>query len=119
MPEEGTAEAALAHSLWANKNLGFSKIDNVIAISQNVLHEELGRFPKSPPLAIYNLTEATRDRLIAHGRQDAAAALCHAIEIRHQMDRIEKMVRNSTRILMIIGVGVLLALWHLRDVLFR
>jgi hypothetical protein len=50
MPQEGTAEASLAHSLWANKNLGLSKIDNAIAICQNVLQEELGHFPKSPQL---------------------------------------------------------------------
>jgi hypothetical protein len=35
------------------------------------------------------------------------------------MDRIEKMVRNGLGILGIIGAGPLLALWHLRDILFR
>jgi hypothetical protein len=119
MLEEGTAEAALALSLQTNRDLGFSKIDNAIAISQNVLHQELGYFPKSPPRAAYEMSESTRDRLIAHARQDAAAALCHAIELRHQSDRIEKMMRNIIRILMIGGIAVLLALWHLGDVLLR
>ena len=49
------------------KKLGWS------ALSKNVLHDDLGYYSDSADTnAIYNLSDETRDRLIAHIRQDAA-----------------------------------------------
>lgn len=42
-------------------------------ISQNILHDDLGRFSDSTSYD-YELDDTTRDRLIAHARQDAALA---------------------------------------------
>lgn len=43
------------------------------ALSKNVLHDDLGYYSDSADTnAIYNLSDETRDRLIAHSRQDAA-----------------------------------------------
>jgi hypothetical protein len=52
-------------------------------IAKNVLHEDLGRFDSF--LQRYNLDEDTRDRLIAHARQDAAHALINTITLLEQI----------------------------------
>jgi len=43
------------------------------AIARNVLHEEIGLYADAQPT--YHLDQETRDRLLAHARQDAAHAL--------------------------------------------
>ncbi len=109
--DKWTAQEALASGLAAQRELrklGLgSQIDDANVVAQNVLHEELGYFPKST-LATYSLSEATRDRLIVHARQDAATAMIHGIELRKQTERIERMIINSRRLLLAIGVWVLL-----------
>jgi hypothetical protein len=76
------------------------------AIARSVLHEELGYIgsQREP----YNLSSATRDILIAHGRQDAAHALSNSRAI---LDRLQKLTR-LLRVVLAVGViiGVLLTI---------
>ncbi|TCU16325.1 hypothetical protein [Rhizobium sullae] len=50
------------------RSLGGDQAAVDVAIARNILHEELGQFEGS--LTIYNLDDATRDRLIAHAGQE-------------------------------------------------
>ena len=61
------------------------EINSVIA--RHTLHAELGYF--SDPQIGYGLDDSERDRLIAHGRQDAAYALLNTISLmkRQKADR--------------------------------
>lgn len=49
-------------------------------VAREGLHGELGYIDDGVP-TVYNLDDDTRDRLIAHGRQDAAHALGNTINI--------------------------------------
>ena len=77
MLRDTTADEALKHAMRAINSLPMSRRQRKkagwSAFSKNVLHDELGYFSDSDETnAIYNLSDQTRDRLIAHTRQDAA-----------------------------------------------
>lgn len=54
----------------------------------HTLDEDLGRYPDMP-LTDYGLNDATRDRLIANARQDAAQALINTLYIAKCVRSIE------------------------------
>ncbi|MBY3314746.1 hypothetical protein [Rhizobium laguerreae] len=68
-----TAEQDLQARLQAIRSMGGGQADVDATIARNILHEDLGHFDGQ--LTIYGLDDATRDRLIAHSRQDAALAV--------------------------------------------
>jgi hypothetical protein len=75
LSSERTAKDAHSASLWARRSLGQKGAfwDNY-ATARVTLEGDLGQFTDQPP-AYYDLDEPTRDRLLAHARQDAAHAL--------------------------------------------
>jgi len=68
-----TAEQDLQARLTAIRTAGGGQPEIDATIARNILHEDLGHFDSQ--LTTYGLDDATRDRLIAHARQDAAHAV--------------------------------------------
>jgi hypothetical protein len=60
-------------------------------IAKNVADEEMGRYGEHP--LEYSLQQKTKDALLAHGRQDAAHALCNTKSIMDQNARIAAQPR--------------------------
>lgn len=75
------------------------------AIGRHTLRDELGDYGEKG-LPVYNLDDRKRDRLIAHGRQDAAAAFGHARSAFKSAKEAEKATKRST-ILLCVVVGLL------------
>lgn len=71
------------------------------ATARNILHEELGRFEGD--LTSYDLDQQTRDRLIAHTRQDAA----HAVLSVGSLSKEVRALRGTIRILMVLVIALL------------
>ncbi|WP_108462257.1 hypothetical protein [Devosia naphthalenivorans] len=67
------AVEALRMQLRAMKELGAGQPEIDAATARNVLHEDLGYFRSKS--ADYSLDQDTRDKLLAHARQDAAHAV--------------------------------------------
>ena len=65
-----------------------------MTIARNVLHEDLGHFGE--PESSYHLDEKTRDRLIAHARQDAANSMCLIGDLLENIQTLEGRVRWIT-----------------------
>jgi hypothetical protein len=85
---ETTAEDALKLKISALRRWtypGDPKLEGLIrgAVAQNVLHEDLGLHADEP--RYYDLDQETRDRLLAHARQDAAHALINTEDILDQL----------------------------------
>jgi hypothetical protein len=76
---------------------------NAVA-GRNVLHEDLGRF--SSRLPHYRLNEDTRDRLIAHARQDAAHALLNTATLLDSVRNLRRMVALLAILLTLILLGI-------------
>jgi hypothetical protein len=68
-------------------------------LQKNILHEELGWHKTRWPLRIYNLQDDTRDRLLAHARQDAAHALCNTVTLLDQVKILRRATFTLTRYL--------------------
>lgn len=76
------------------------------SIAVNVLNEEIGTF--GPYDKRYDFDQATRDVLLAHGRQDAAHALVAVISLSQRVERIAR------RLVFLIGLStavILAAIW--------
>jgi len=103
MIEKLTAKEALKAELDAIKSLrgDASMID--AAIGRNILREDLGEY-KTDWLASYSLDEHTRDRLIAHARQDAAHAVLIASRIRGEVKTLLWWVKFSGVMLTVIFI---------------
>ena len=66
------------------------------ATARNILHEELGYF--SDPQTGYNLDESTRNRLMAHTRQDAAHAVLSLATLTLDVRKVGRDVRTIKRL---------------------
>jgi hypothetical protein len=96
MSEKQTADEALkkalkAAQMFAVRGTDWNATKNRL-VAQNILHEELGQF--SDIQSMYDLDEATRNRLIAHTRQDAAHALCNTITLMEEVRSLRRDIRN-------------------------
>lgn len=58
--------------------------------AQNVLHEDLGYF--SSKTAAYDLDPPTRDKLLAHARQDASHAVYASMTVAREVRRLRGTV---------------------------
>src|ERR1700682_2013588 len=99
MTETQTSDEALAASLKAAKSMfvrgsNWDKQANHI-VSRNVLASDLGRY--SDPLPAYHLDEDTRDRLLAHARQDAAETLCHVTTLMDEVHELRKTLKGFVK----------------------
>ncbi|TAT69986.1 hypothetical protein [Rhizobium ruizarguesonis] len=102
--EKTTAEADLKTKLTAIRSLGGKQREVDAAIARNILHEELGQF--SNPQRVYQLDEATRDRLIAHGRQDAAHALLAIGSVELNVAKLNRKL-TLVIVLLVILIGLM------------
>ena len=88
-----TVNEDLESRLIAIRNLPFSEKEKQRAewnaFSGNILNDDLGKFIDSTMFQ-YGLDEATRDRLIAHTRQDAAMAYAAASDTFHHAKSANK-----------------------------
>jgi hypothetical protein len=80
------------------------------AVARSILQEEIGRFGKEH-LPLYELDENTRDRLLAHGRQDVAYALCNTISLLKEVAVLKNRVNLLGGMSIVLLVGVGLKLW--------
>jgi len=80
------------------------------ATARNILHEELGRF--TDPQTIYHLDEATRDRLLAHSRQDAAHALLTALRSSKDIAEVKRLLKIAVILLLVITAVTVFSLFR-------
>jgi hypothetical protein len=114
--EKQTAEEAYAVAIKAMQMVthpsevrrGFA--DEMLA--ENILHKELGYF--SDPLPEYSLDQETRDRLLAHARQDAAHGLIIALRLSNEVKALTGLIWTIRAILIgLCAVLALMVLWSL------
>lgn len=85
------------------------------AVARNILHEDLGYFGE--PESSYRLDEKTRDRLIAHARQDASNSMTLIMDLSNHIQTIENKTRwirwmvAINLVLTIILVGDFMEAW--------
>lgn len=82
------------------------------SVAQNILDEELGRFSDSLQSS-YVLTDAVRDRLAVHSRQDAAHALLNTISLLDEIQSLRKQVSTSVSLNWLALGGLFLVGWKL------
>ena len=98
---ERSAEA-LAASTWAIRAIHEAtgtagtideRLQRNNEIARNVMREEIGEYG---PYAgsYYDLDDATRAILLAHGRQDAAHTVVNSVELLKRLDRVERVQRR-------------------------
>jgi hypothetical protein len=94
-----TADDHLKMQLAMSKDMGWKDHNALnLVVARNVLQEDLGRF--TGRLHTYHLDGDTRDRLLAHARQDAAHALSNTAAL---LDQIEALRRTM---LVLIGLMI-------------
>jgi uncharacterized membrane protein YccC len=99
------AEEHLRQQLSFARDMGTKDPSNLNSIAaRNILHEDLGRFDTI--LHRYQLDDDTRNRLIAHVRQDAAHALLNTATLLQQV----RALRRGLRIVLVLVFLLLVAL---------
>ena len=86
-----------------------------VALGRNILREELGYFGPWDG-AVYNLDDETRDRLIAHSRQDIATTYAmaqSAFREAHEAMRVSVRAVWLLWLLLAMNALVLFSLWFL------
>jgi hypothetical protein len=103
------AESELQRTIIGQRAIGMKgeHRDNY-AIARDVLHGELG-FNGKPVEDEYNLDQSKLDTLVAHGRQDAAHALCNTKSLLDLNGRISQQLKFAN-ILLSISVCFLAAI---------
>ncbi|WP_173995736.1 hypothetical protein [Agrobacterium tumefaciens] len=75
------------------------------ATARNILHEELGYF--SDPQTGYSIDEATRNRLLAHTRQDAAHAVLAVASLAGEVRKLRRLAKVAVALLAVLTVAVI------------
>ena len=98
-----SADGHLKIQLAMSKDMGWKDANalNLVA-ARTVLQEDLGRF--SGHLQVYGLDDDTRDRLLAHARQDAAHALSNTATL---LDQVKGLRRTMLGLVIAILFAVL------------
>jgi hypothetical protein len=86
---EGIKIALRTQSELLGRKLRPDEANGVIA--RSTLHGELGYLDDGNPTG-YDLDDETRDRLIAHGRQDSAHALLNTISTSQKVEKLSRRV---------------------------
>jgi len=84
-----------------------------VAIGRNILREEIGYFGPWEG-ARYKFDDETRDRLLAHGRQDAASAFAMARSAFKEAHYARRATTRATLFLLVLialHVAILAILW--------
>jgi hypothetical protein len=104
------ASVALDHALKMQPRFGISGEHSAnLLVAKNVTDEEMGRYGENP--LEYALQQKTKDTLLAHGRQDAAHALCNTKSILDQNAKILSYLRmlNFAMALAVIMLAAIVA----------
>lgn len=107
MGSTADAEAQLAATLRSMKSLGCTQSDLNNFVAKNVVHQEIGVYGDDADLKTYSLSEAMRDRLIVHARQDAASAMIHADTCLQILSRIEKRLNDLYFLLLVLTAAII------------
>lgn len=83
--------------------MGASQDNLDAATAQNVLHEDLGYFATKS--AEYDLDQTTRDKLLAHARQDAAHAVCAATTVAKEVRRLRGVMAAMVFVTLLLVVA--------------
>jgi len=109
--KELSAEADLAIKLDIIRRLQGSHQASIdAATARNILHEELGYFTDEQ--TVYHLDEPTRDRLIAHTRQDAAHSVLAAATNAKALAELKRLLRIIIVLLLIITALMVFSLFR-------
>ena len=74
------------------------------------MKEEIGSFGKTTDFPYYDLDEETRDRLLAHSRQDTAFAASNTSDLIRKMYRVEKMLGTIKSLLIILTLSLFVSI---------
>jgi HEAT repeat protein len=116
MDGKQTSDQALDMAIKSRKSMSFpgSNLSKDLnhTIARNVVEMERGQY--SDPQPVYDLDEATRDRLLVHARQDAAEALLHTRSIMDEVYRLKKAQANfGYALCLLVIVSVIWKYWPL------
>lgn len=116
------AEGARASTLKAHS--GFDRVlvptpfytekEKNLAVAQNVLHEELGYFGPWEGSG-YSLDQSTRDRLLAHARQDSSASALMSMSAFREANGARMLVTRVlwlVVLLVVMNAAALVILWN-------
>ena len=101
------AELAYASGIKTNK-LAFKndekgrELADAQLLGRNVLHEEIGIL--AGEARIYDFDAATRDRLLAHSRQDVAMQCGLLVPMHTQVHELKRQVKHLKRLVLLILV---------------
>jgi len=115
MPDQKklTSDEALRGAIKSIEMLSGASEDTrgpkIAAMALNILEKDLGSYSDSAAVD-YALDEATRDRLIAHARQDASHAVLIAYDILAAVSQLERRLRNTQIALTVFGSAIVLLL---------
>ncbi len=102
------ATTALTHALKMQPRFGITGEHSAnFIIAKNVLDEEMGRYGDHS--LEYSLQQKTKDTLLAHGRQDAAHALCNTKSLLDQNAKISSQLK-TLNLLVLLSVIMLAAI---------
>jgi hypothetical protein len=76
------------------------------AVARNILREETGFFGEETDFPFYGLDDETRDRLLAHCRQDTAHALTNTVTLMKVADVIKRSLKTIKVYLIILTLAV-------------
>jgi hypothetical protein len=79
-------------------------------VARNTLEQEIGRFGEDH-LSNYELDVKKRDRLLAHGRQDTAYALCNTIDLLNEMKALKKRFARFERACLAVLAAMAYGIW--------
>jgi hypothetical protein len=89
------AQKLLPGGKWSPENYEAS-------FGRNILHEDLDYIGDGSPKTVYSLDDDTRDRLIAHCRQDVAMSYAAISNLRKEMRNLRFQL--SLSVLVIVGL---------------
>jgi len=104
------AQLAMEKSIGIKPGSAESIKKNANLIARNVMQEDTGVFG-GPVDISYDFDDATRDRLIAHTRQDAANAMILGSDAIDGIEKLQKSVRNLSWVSYILLGLVLVFFW--------
>ncbi|MGG3814203.1 hypothetical protein ABEV34_21525 [Methylorubrum rhodesianum] len=98
----------IAQAIRVQRDLGM-KGDNWDnhAVARGTLYGDLGY--EGSNQSFYDLDEPTRDRLLAHARQDAAHALCNTTSLLKRLRSVERLMYVSILANVVLLIAVLSA----------
>ncbi len=109
--EKMTADAALKTTLDTIRTVeGNNQASIDAAKARNILHEELGYF--TDPQTAYALDDTTRDRLIAHARQDAAHAVLAVGSLALEVGKVKRIATTIVILLVILTAATITNLFR-------